>query len=229
MSSELTNYLLRHNVLLTGTEGIEEQAHYAALMLAEKDEEIERITADNQRLLEALERVVYDMKHCDWSCEVCDHDYVMTDTDVYLTAKQALAATAQPQIISVDPALPGSEGTGILLNLDLNAPPLFDLRNKWELLKYFDRVRSDLHLSSRNVKILATPEKYKELVAGFPRPKDCDPSDTLYIAGLPIKVTNIPLPDGVKMAVVGEKDGNPFIVCLKDDDKPAQGGKDECK
>lgn len=51
MSNELTNYLLRHNVLLTGTEGIEEQAHYAALMLAEKDEEITHLTAERDQAL----------------------------------------------------------------------------------------------------------------------------------------------------------------------------------
>lgn len=55
--------------------------------------------AEIRRLREALEFVKSDLENCDWTCKQCFRDYGMTDTDIYLWVRDALAPQTPPLAI----------------------------------------------------------------------------------------------------------------------------------
>jgi len=51
---------------------------------------ITSMAVDGARMKQALTEAKYDLENCDWSCEVCQHDYGMTDTFAYQSILRGL-------------------------------------------------------------------------------------------------------------------------------------------
>jgi hypothetical protein len=86
---------------------IREQVEPLEVKVQEQADEVAKLRALVQVLVDRHGEVKWDAECCDWSCERCGNDYGMKETDLYDSTEQALSAAKEQGFVPTNTTTEG--------------------------------------------------------------------------------------------------------------------------